>query len=77
MSDGFHKECPECGCLEIWDADCDECHGAGQADDGSDCLECDGTGYQDDIGECGSCGVQDNYQSFDKEDTTQTKENDQ
>lgn len=62
MSD---KKCPECGCTEIWDEDCDECNGRQQLEDGSDCPSCEGTGYAEEIQECSACGIMDQACAFD------------
>ena len=73
MNDGFHKECPDCGCRDIWDADCEECNGSQQNDDGSDCPECEGSGYNEGISECADCGMQDAAHTFDAPDTPKEK----
>lgn len=62
---GMGQKCQKCGCTEIWDEDCPECSGGGEAEDGSECLECDGSGYHDGYCECSQCGEIDMAHEFD------------
>mgnify|MGYP003638481650 CR=1 FL=1 len=61
----FHQKCPECGSLEIWDADCPACEGSQHQEDGEDCPECEGSGHQEGICECSICGIEDSADAFD------------
>jgi hypothetical protein len=57
-------KCPKCGCTEIWDEDCPDCHGAMENDDGEECETCEGSGYSGDTSECSECGHIDTAYEF-------------
>ena len=48
-------KCPECGCDDIWDLDCDACLGTGIGVADQGCSVCDGNGYYVGQHECARC----------------------